>query len=72
MHTRNQGWTDEDRLVTGHGEPIRVVYDRKPIPTKRFDWSAVREGYDIGDPVGFGPTAEEAIADLKREETAYD
>jgi len=57
-----------DRLVTGHGEPIRVTYDRKPIPSKRFDWSAVRDGYDAGDPIGFGATADEAIADLKNEE----
>ena len=25
-----------------------------PIPIRRYDWNAVREGYDEGDPVGWG------------------
>jgi len=27
-------------------------------------WSAMEEGYDPGDPVGYGPTEQEAIDDL--------
>lgn len=45
-----------------------------PIPDRRLDWSAVRDGYDGGDaeiggdPIGWGATEEEAIADLLIEE----
>ena len=46
-------------------EPIRTEYWAKPIPLRQFDWSAVRDGYDGGDPVGYGRTEAEAIADLK-------
>ena len=35
-----------------------------PIPIRRYDWSAVREGYDEGDPVGWGRTEQEAINEL--------
>jgi hypothetical protein len=35
-----------------------------PIPSRRFDWAAVQEGYDEGDAVGYGPTEQAAIACL--------
>lgn len=38
-----------------------------PIPDRRFDWSAVYEGYEGGDPIGRGRTEQEALADLKIE-----
>jgi len=72
-HAPYEGFPNaEDYFDTKHGEPIRVTYDRKPIPTKRYDWSAVRDGYDEGDPVGFGATAADAIANLKDEEEFRD
>lgn len=37
-----------------------------PIPDRSNDWSAVYEGYDGGDPMGWGPTEEAAIEDLKQ------
>jgi hypothetical protein len=46
---------------------IRTDYDPKPIPTTKFDWSAVDDATYDGDPrqpVGYGATEEEAIADL--------
>jgi len=38
-----------------------------PIPTRAFDWCAMLDGYEPGDPIGYGSTEEEAIADLKRQ-----
>lgn len=46
---------------------IVTVYDPKPIPPRQFDWSATHDGYEPGDPIGFGRTEAEAIADLERE-----
>ncbi len=44
----------------------RIVtnYWAKPIPMRQFDWEATFDGYDMGDPVGYGTTEEEAINDL--------
>jgi hypothetical protein len=44
------------RIVTEHIYP--------PIPNRNFDWRATFEGYDEGEPMGYGPTKEAAIADL--------
>lgn len=46
---------------------IETSYDPKPIPTTRFDWSAITVDYEPGDPVGHGATEAEAIADLKEQ-----
>ena len=35
------------------------------IPLRQFDWRATGEDYEPGDPVGYGSTEAEAIADLK-------
>jgi hypothetical protein len=50
---------------------IRTDYWPKPIPTNRFDWSAVDDDTYDGTPdsgnrnqIGYGATEEEAIADL--------
>lgn len=51
----------EDRV----GMTIRTDYWRKPIPTDRYDWSAVTDDYEPGCPVGWGSTEADAIADLK-------
>lgn len=50
---------------TPDGRKIITNYDPKPIPDRRFDWSAVTEDYDgEGSPAGFGRTEQEAITDL--------
>jgi len=36
-----------------------------PIPNRRFDWSAVTDNYEPGCPIGYGPTEQAAIDDLK-------
>lgn len=46
---------------------IVTKYDPPPIPDRQYDWSACLEGASEDDPVGFGPTMEAAIADLKIE-----
>lgn len=46
---------------------IVTHYDPKPIPDRRFDWSAYDDrtyGGEPGEPVGFGTTEQEAIEDL--------
>lgn len=43
---------------------IETYYDPKPDPCRRFDWEAVRDGYDLGCLIGYGATEEEAVADL--------
>ena len=46
---------------------IRTDYWAKPIPLRQFDWSAVDDdtyGGDPRDPIGYGGTEEDAIADL--------
>lgn len=35
-----------------------------PIPIRCYDWEAIREGYDEGDPVGYGSTEQEAVEAL--------
>lgn len=48
---------------------MRIVtyYDPKPIPLRNCDWIAVDDetyGGEPSDPIGYGATEEEAIADL--------
>lgn len=43
---------------------IVTSYWAKPIPYRHADWSAVTDNYEGGDPIGYGKTEAEAIADL--------
>ena len=45
-----------------------VKHIRPPIPIRRFDWEATREGWDLSEPIGYGPTKQEAIDDLLEQE----
>ena len=49
------------------GPNIRTTYDPKPIPDRRYDWTAIdADTYDgLGCPIGYGLTEADAIADLK-------
>ena len=44
---------------------MKIVTDfwLKPIPMRNFDWAAVSNNYEPGDPVGYGATKKEAIKD---------
>ena len=44
--------------------PINVQFIHPPIPMRQFDWCATFEGYDEGDPQGFGETPQDAVVDL--------
>jgi hypothetical protein len=44
---------------------IQTSFAYPPIPTRFFDWQAVYEDYEPGDPIGRGETEQEAIDDLK-------
>jgi len=46
-------------------DKIITSFDHPPIPDRRFDFSATREGYDEGDLIGYGKTEQEAIDDLQ-------
>lgn len=48
------------KIITHHIYP--------PIPMRQFDWSAVRDGYEPGCPIGWGRTETEAMIDLAAEE----
>ena len=43
---------------------IDTFYNPKPVPGRQFDWEATFEGYDEGDPVGYGATEQEAVQAL--------
>jgi len=49
-----------------HG--VITEYEYPPIPKRAWDWSAVRDGYEPGDPIGYGPTEADAIRDLLDQE----
>lgn len=44
---------------------IITQYIYPPILIRRFDWSAVIDNYEPGNPIGYGETEEEAIKELK-------
>jgi len=46
------------------GHKIHTEFVKPPIPTTAFDWCAILDGYEPGDPSGAGSTEIEAIADL--------
>lgn len=50
-----------DRIITEHCLP--------PIPLRQFDWTATRDSYEPGDPIGYGASEGEAVADLKQRES---
>lgn len=43
---------------------IIATYWAKPIPLRQFDWEAVTDNYEPGEPYGFGATEGEALLDL--------
>lgn len=43
---------------------IITAYEPPPIGTRNFDWSAVTDQYEGGDPIGYGETEREAIESL--------
>ena len=48
--------------------PIITHLDPPPVPSRQYDWEAIRRDYDEGDPIGRGPTELAAIDDLLGQE----
>lgn len=48
-------------------DSVKILTDfwMKPIPLRQFDWQAVTDNYEGGDPIGYGATVEEAISELQ-------
>jgi hypothetical protein len=44
-------------------DPIKVLFDAT-CPVEIFAWQATFGDWDLGDPMGLGPTPEAAIEDL--------
>ena len=56
--------------VTSMTKPAMIIlYDPPPIPIRDFDWTALRDGYEPGDPIGRGASEAAAIADLLEQES---
>lgn len=49
---------------TVKGRRIRTEHVKPPIPTRAWDYSAVLDDYEGGDPMGWGSTEQAAIDDL--------
>lgn len=60
------------QALASHADHIVTSYDCPPIPDRNHDWSARRDGYDAGDPLGYGATEGEAVADLLEQEAERD
>jgi hypothetical protein len=43
---------------------VKVTYDPKPVPFCNFDYEAYVDSWDLGDPLGYGSTQEEAVQHL--------
>jgi hypothetical protein len=56
FHTEVMAQLEQEEILTHEVSP--------PIPTDQFDFCAVRRSYEPGDPIGYGPTKENAIQDL--------
>ena len=48
--------------------PILTSHICPPVPSRQYDWEAIRCDYDEGDPIGRGPTEQAAIDDLLEQE----
>lgn len=46
---------------------IVTTFVYPPIPLRQFDWSANLDGWEPGEPQGWGETEEAAIADLREQ-----
>ena len=52
-------------MTTYNGRRIAVEHVAPPIPIREFDYCAtLPDSYEPGEPQGYGPTREAAIADL--------
>lgn len=45
---------------------MNITHVYPPIPQRQFDYCATADGYEPGDPIGYGATPEEAKANLDK------
>lgn len=67
--TAEQLWHAAYWTRLGDREQFEVHHEPPPIPQRRFDWHATERDYDLGRPMGFGPTPAAAIEDLQEQLT---
>ena len=66
-------WLREMIRIETEGErsprypPIRAYYDPKPVPDTSHDWVAYFDGFQPGEPIGYGATRDAAVAALLSE-----
>jgi len=48
---------------------IVLSHVRPPIPMVQFDWAAWRDGNEESGPIGYGPTPQGAVQDLRTRES---
>jgi hypothetical protein len=46
------------------GRKVNISHIKPPVPSRQYDYRATFDGYDEGDPMGYGPTAQAAFDDL--------
>ena len=56
-------------LIDNTSEVVKIVtsYLQTPNAVRDLDWFAYSENWQTGDPIGHGPTEQEAIQDLREE-----
>jgi hypothetical protein len=60
---------NHSELIVSFGKTEIVTnFVHPPIPDRRFDYQAYRDGYDEGNLMGWGETKDLAIADLLEQE----
>ena len=58
---------EQEMLDYADAAGIDTHCDAKPIPDRRFDWVAIPQNYEPGDPLGYGQNEVDAIYDLKEQ-----
>ena len=64
MTVHGHEFTLESGLRVRVTSDIRLEFVHPPVPDRRYDWRATRDGYEPGDLTGYGPTPQAALADL--------
>ena len=54
--------------LMARAQRIVVTHECPPIAVRSYDYMATREGYEPGDAIGHGETAEKATAELLEQE----
>lgn len=50
---------------------IIIHFENPPIPVRNFDWCATRDGWEPGQPIGWGKIPQDALQNLLDEEEEH-